>query len=173
MVSLADTQNCGFRRECRKRFPRQRGLAIPTCITARASRTCHDACRDRQLAVSIEVAGGENVPGDSRRMHHPQFYVSGKRPMWINGLQPWYFSQNRVVRYLYWPTKIVTNMLNSRHGAKRITPLKISATSSQQKSQHVYLHYITSSDVGRPPAKLLAGEESYETHDMCHSGNGW
>ena len=28
-------------------FPRKRGLAIPTCITARALRTCRDACRDR------------------------------------------------------------------------------------------------------------------------------
>ena len=27
-------------------FPRHRGLAIPTCITARAWRTCRDACRD-------------------------------------------------------------------------------------------------------------------------------
>ena len=27
-------------------FPRHRGLAIPTCITARASRMCRDACRD-------------------------------------------------------------------------------------------------------------------------------
>ena len=37
-------------------------LAIPTCITAPVSRTCRNACRDRQLAVCIEVAGGENVP---------------------------------------------------------------------------------------------------------------
>ena len=36
-----------MRRECRERFPRQRRQAIPTCITARASRTCRDACRDR------------------------------------------------------------------------------------------------------------------------------
>ena len=50
--------NCGLsmRREI---FPRHRGLAIPTCITARAWRTCRDACRDRQLVVG----GGENVPG--------------------------------------------------------------------------------------------------------------
>ena len=44
-------------------FPHHRGLAIPTCITARAWRTCRDACRDRQLAVSFKVGGGENVPG--------------------------------------------------------------------------------------------------------------
>ena len=44
-------------------FPRHRELAIPTCITARAWRTCRDVCRDRKLAVSFEVGGGENVPG--------------------------------------------------------------------------------------------------------------
>ena len=46
---LPYTQNCGMLmcRECRERFPRHRGLAIPTCITARAWRTCRDACRDR------------------------------------------------------------------------------------------------------------------------------
>ena len=31
----------------RERLPRHSGLAIPTCITARAWRTCRDACRDR------------------------------------------------------------------------------------------------------------------------------
>ena len=39
-------------------FKRNCWLAIPTCITARASRTCRDACRDRWPAVA-----GENVPG--------------------------------------------------------------------------------------------------------------
>ena len=36
-----------MRRECRERFPYHRRLAIPTSITARAWRTCRDACRDR------------------------------------------------------------------------------------------------------------------------------
>ena len=36
-----------MRRECRERFPRHRGWAIPTCITARASPTCRDVCRYR------------------------------------------------------------------------------------------------------------------------------
>ena len=36
----------------------QRGLAIPTCITARASRMRRDSCRDRYLTVSFEVVGG-------------------------------------------------------------------------------------------------------------------
>ena len=44
-------------------FPRHRRLVIPTCIMARASRTCRDACRDRLLVVSFEVDGGESVPG--------------------------------------------------------------------------------------------------------------
>ena len=49
MGLLPHTQNCGLcmRRECRERFPRHHGLAIPTCIMARAWRTCRDACRDR------------------------------------------------------------------------------------------------------------------------------
>ena len=84
MGPLPDTQNCGFRmrrrRECRERVPRQRGLAIPTCITARASHTCREACRDRQLMVSIEVAGGENVPGDSRRMRNLNFTYLARGP---------------------------------------------------------------------------------------------
>ena len=65
MGHLPDTSNCGLRmrRECRERFPRHLGSAIPTCITARASRTCRDACRDRQLAVSFEDGGRENTWG--------------------------------------------------------------------------------------------------------------
>ena len=50
-------------RECREHFPCNRGLTISTSITARAWRTCRDACQDRWLAVSFEVDGGENVPG--------------------------------------------------------------------------------------------------------------
>ena len=51
-----------MRQECQERFLRHRGFAIPTCITARASRTCRGARRVRLLAVSFEVGGGENVP---------------------------------------------------------------------------------------------------------------
>ena len=61
---LPDTQNCGLHmhREYREHFPRHRGLAIPTCITARAWLTCCVACRDRKLAVSFDVGGWENIP---------------------------------------------------------------------------------------------------------------
>ena len=45
-------------------YPHHRGLAIPTCIMARASRTCRDACWDSYLAVFFEVGGRENVPGN-------------------------------------------------------------------------------------------------------------
>ena len=62
---IPDTWHYGLcmRRECRERIPRHSGLAIPTCITASAWRICRDVCRDRYLAVSFDVGGGENVPG--------------------------------------------------------------------------------------------------------------
>ena len=64
-ASLSRYANCGLRmrRECWERCPRHRGFAIPTCIIARAWRTCRDAYRDRWPAVSFEVGGGKNAPG--------------------------------------------------------------------------------------------------------------
>ena len=50
-------------------------LAIPSCITARASRTCRDACRER-----LPAGAGKTIPAFPAHAH-PQFYVSGKRPM--------------------------------------------------------------------------------------------
>ena len=64
-MGLLPNKKCGLRmrRECRERFPRRRWLTIPIWFTVRAWRTCRDACRDRELAVFLEVGGGENVPG--------------------------------------------------------------------------------------------------------------
>ena len=56
-------------------FKGNRLLAIPTCITARAWRTCRDVCRDRLPAVT-----GKTFPAFPAHAH-PQFCVSGKRPM--------------------------------------------------------------------------------------------
>ena len=49
-------------------FKRNCLLAIPACITARASCTCRYACRGR-----LTRDGGENVHRNSRRMRNPQF----------------------------------------------------------------------------------------------------
>ena len=56
-------------------FKGNRWLAIPACITARAWRTCRDACRDRLPAVT-----GKTFPAFPAHAH-PQFCVSGKRPI--------------------------------------------------------------------------------------------
>ena len=56
-------------------FEGNRLLAIPACITARASRTCRNVCRDRLPAVA-----GKTFPAFPAHAH-PQFYVSGKRPI--------------------------------------------------------------------------------------------
>ena len=67
-----------MRRECRERFPRHRGLAIPTYITARAWRNCRAACRDRYLVISFEVGGGESNPG-ARATRKFTYLVRGPR----------------------------------------------------------------------------------------------
>ena len=61
-------------------FKGNRKLAIPVCITARAWRTCRDACRDRSPAVT-----GKMFPAFPAHAH-PQFCVSGKRPIMITRL---------------------------------------------------------------------------------------
>ena len=78
-----------MRRECRERFSRHPGLAIPTCITVRAWRTYRDACRDSYPAVCFDVGGRENVPGipSACATHHFTYLVRGpcrqtSRHMW-------------------------------------------------------------------------------------------
>ena len=65
-----------MRRERWERFPRHRGLAIPTCITARAW------CMPGSLTSGFLFS---RLRGKrSRRMRNPQLYVSGKRPMFTS-----------------------------------------------------------------------------------------
>ena len=76
--------------------PPQR-VAIPICITARASRTCRDACRDSLLAVSFEVNGGENDPGipGACAIHNLAYLVRGsyrgtsRIKSWTSGRYEW------------------------------------------------------------------------------------
>ena len=68
MGLLSDMSNCELRmrRECRECFHRHRGLAIPTCITVRPSRTCRDACRGRFPLTSVV---GKTFPAFSAHAH--------------------------------------------------------------------------------------------------------
>ena len=66
------------------KFSRHRGLAIPTCITARAWRTCRDAwgCMPGSLTSGFPWSRWRGkLSRHSRRMRNPRFYVSGKRPI--------------------------------------------------------------------------------------------
>ena len=111
---LPDMLNCGLRmrRECRERFIRNRRLAIPTGITARARRTCRDACRDRLLTVSFcrgpnasNPARGRTLPGQERPSNgRPD--ASQRRPgsmVCPVGL-PGALSVDILALLLYWPT---------------------------------------------------------------------
>ena len=60
-----------------------RKLAIPACITARASCTCRDTCRDHLPAVARK-----KFPAFPAYVHS-QFYVYGKKPMANPGTGKW------------------------------------------------------------------------------------
>ena len=65
-----------MRRECRERFPRHHGLAVPTCVT-------HVPwCMSGSLTSGFLWSRWRGKRSrHSRRMRNLQFYVSGKRPM--------------------------------------------------------------------------------------------
>ena len=65
-----------MRRECRERFPPPPiSKETDSWRSRHASRHVRDACRDRSPAVM-----GKTFPAFPAHVH-PQFYVSGKRPM--------------------------------------------------------------------------------------------
>ena len=78
-------------------FKWNRWLAIPACITARAWRTCRDACRDRSPAVT-----GKTFPAFSAHAH-PQFCVSGKRPIPLRTTTITHTKQAQLTRRKTWP----------------------------------------------------------------------
>ena len=51
-----------MRRVCRECLSHSRGLAIPTCIMARAWRTCRDPCRGRLLTFRLKSVAGKTFP---------------------------------------------------------------------------------------------------------------
>ena len=83
MGLLTDTQGCrlSMRRSYRERFPRHRGLAIPTCMTCV---THVPWCMPGSLTSG---RWREKSSPHSRHMRNPQFKVSGKRVMKF--MPPW------------------------------------------------------------------------------------
>ena len=82
MGVLPDRQNCGLhmRRECRG-FPHNRGLTIPSCITARLTHHVPWCMAGSRTSGFIWSRWRGKRSRHSKRMRNPQFYVSGKRPM--------------------------------------------------------------------------------------------
>ena len=83
-------------------FKGNRLSAIPACITARASRTCRDACRDRLPADT-----GKTFPAFPAHAH-PQFCVFGKRPM----IDTW--PRSRDVSHFSWIVFVIASV-DHRH----------------------------------------------------------
>ena len=92
MGFLPDTQNYRLRKrwECRERFPRHRGLAIPTCITDHGTYVTHVPwCMPESLTTGFLWSRCRGKRSrHSRHMRNPQFCVSGKRPMVVRRHDP-------------------------------------------------------------------------------------
>ena len=86
-------------------FKGNRKLAIPACITARAWRTCRDACRDRLPAVT-----GKAFPAFPAHAH-PQYCLSGKRPM----------KQTIVIEFWKFRTFKIYELVTTRHDGLSVT----------------------------------------------------
>ena len=104
-------------RECWERYPRNCGLAIPTCITARAWRTSRDACRNRLLAVSVAFDGGENVPGIPGTCATRNFMFLERGPLRCGGK----------ISPLVYITQLPCNRLDSRHELQLSLPAPVVA----------------------------------------------
>ena len=84
----------------RERFPRHRGLAIPTCIMARVWRACRDPCLTSGFRWSWWRGKRSR---HSQRMRNPQFYVSGKRPIeFVTPLYAYWYSIFPVTTHRSW-----------------------------------------------------------------------
>ena len=85
--------------------------------TARASRTCRDACRNR-----LPTVAGKTFPAFPAHAH-PQFYLSGKRPMGTNV---------NMHRYSTW----VRTLSNRRQTISRI---KMTQSTEAHMQRHTWL----------------------------------
>ena len=89
--------------------PKKKSLVSdPACITARAWRTCCDACRDRLPALAGRPSR------HSRRMRNPQFFVSDKKPM-VYTLPAWDPSCQLSSVYIYGRILFIVGTYNFNH----------------------------------------------------------
>ena len=86
-----------MRRECRERFPSHRGLAIPTCITARAWPHVPWCMSGSLTSGFLWNRWRSKRSRHSRRMRNQKFYVSGKRPMAAHVMSRWQFISNNIL----------------------------------------------------------------------------
>ena len=89
MGLLPDRENFGLRRECRERFPRHRVSSDPA-IHHGTRVTNTPWCMPGSLtSVFLWSQWWGERSRHSWRMHKPQFYVSGMRPMYTCLLMSW------------------------------------------------------------------------------------
>ena len=91
--------------------PTSKEIAIPACITARAWRTFWVRGARAVMHVGIAIPRWRRKRSrHSRRMHNPQFYVSGKRPI----------DKNITSFNFYDPCPIISLVMNKEAGMCQI-----------------------------------------------------
>ena len=101
-------------------FPVTACFAIQTCITARASHKCRDACRDRLLAVFPEAGGGEHVPDFPGACANRNFtYLVGSPYHSVSSMSPRLISDSNLI----FPAAKSTHLRGSTHGMWGIVDL--------------------------------------------------
>ena len=127
-------------------FKGNRWLAIPACITARAWRTCRDACRDRLPAVT-----GKTFPAFQAHAH-PQICVSGKRP--IMQTDSW----EKALRWM--PQNLFDN--------DKSTLVQVMAWCRQATS-----HYLSQCEPRSCPHMALLGRNELIEYKSCREHHRW
>ena len=125
-------------------FKGNRHLAIPACITERASRTCHDARAVMHVGIADPRWQGKRS-WHSRHMGNPQMYVSGKRPITENIYllplfyhQAWCFLQYHMfsfVNKVYFQCIAPLSSFDNSHGGGGL--LNIKMPPCQYRNPHV------------------------------------
>ena len=153
-----------IRRECRERFPCQRGLAIPTCITCV---THVPWCMQGSLTSGFIWSRWRGKRSrHSRRMRNPQFCVSGKRPILNVGTVKPDQSYHWIMRSPWDRRLFMTASMNMKLYRQCQTNYKLDAS---PVSVHRFDCIWSETSLAWPPTRLVLNARSSHTRGITRT----